>query len=141
DLLNVSPFYQQVVKGVIIVVAIIIDERKNRSDRRVNAADHPKLHRGTAPDSWGVWMPSPDPLQTPWQRYLDEVVQAGYRYSELGPYGYLPTDPGLVRDEYQKRGLTLTGGTVFAALHKGPPALERAKAACDAEMALIGPSG
>jgi inositol transport system permease protein len=30
DLLNVSPFYQQVVKGVIIIVAIIIDERKNR---------------------------------------------------------------------------------------------------------------
>ncbi len=30
DLLNVSPFMQQVVKGVIIVGAIIIDERKNR---------------------------------------------------------------------------------------------------------------
>lgn len=30
DLLNVSPFAQQVVKGVIIIVAIIIDERKNR---------------------------------------------------------------------------------------------------------------
>jgi inositol transport system permease protein len=30
DLLNVSPFYQQVVKGMIIIVAIIIDERKNR---------------------------------------------------------------------------------------------------------------
>jgi inositol transport system permease protein len=30
DLLNVSPFAQQVVKGVIIVIAIIIDERKNR---------------------------------------------------------------------------------------------------------------
>jgi len=30
DLMNVSPFAQQVVKGVIIVVAIIIDERKNR---------------------------------------------------------------------------------------------------------------
>ncbi|MCV2395031.1 ABC transporter permease [Actinotalea sp. M2MS4P-6] len=30
DLLNVSPFWQQVVKGLIIVVAIIIDERKNR---------------------------------------------------------------------------------------------------------------
>lgn len=30
DLLNVSPFMQQVVKGVIIVAAIIIDERKNR---------------------------------------------------------------------------------------------------------------
>ena len=30
DLLNVSPFMQQVVKGIIIVLAIIIDERKNR---------------------------------------------------------------------------------------------------------------
>ena len=30
DLLNVSPFYQQVVKGVIIILAIIVDERKNR---------------------------------------------------------------------------------------------------------------
>jgi inositol transport system permease protein len=30
DLLNVSPFYQLIVKGVIIIVAIIIDERKNR---------------------------------------------------------------------------------------------------------------
>lgn len=30
DLLNVSPFYQQVVKGMIIILAIIIDERKNR---------------------------------------------------------------------------------------------------------------
>ena len=30
DLLNVSPFTQQVVKGAIIVIAIIIDERKNR---------------------------------------------------------------------------------------------------------------
>ncbi len=69
--------------------------------------DHPKLHLGTAPDSWGVWNPSGDPLQTPWERYLDEVVEAGYRYSELGPFGYLPKDPGIVREAYAKRGLTL----------------------------------
>lgn len=103
--------------------------------------DHPKLHLGTAPDSWGVWMPSGDPLQTPWERYLDEVHEAGYRYSELGPFGYLPTDPGIVRDEYARRGLTLTGGTVFVALHKGPEALAKAKADCDTEMAVIGPNG
>jgi inosose dehydratase len=105
------------------------------------AIDYPKLHLGTAPDSWGVWMPSGDPLQTPWQRYLDEVQQAGYRYSELGPFGYLPTDPGLIREEYAKRGLTLTGGTVFVALHKGAEALAKAKADCDTEMAVIGPNG
>ena len=105
------------------------------------AIDYPKLHLGTAPDSWGVWMPTGDPLQTPWQRYLDEVQQAGYRYSELGPFGYLPTDPGLIREEYAKRGLTLTGGTVFVALHKGAEALAKAKADCDTEMAVIGPNG
>ena len=103
--------------------------------------DHPTLRLGTAPDSWGVWNPTGDPLQTPWQRYLDEVQAAGYRYSELGPFGYLPADPGVVRDEYARRGLTLTGGTVFAGLHRGREALEQAKAACDAEMAVIGPSG
>jgi inosose dehydratase len=103
--------------------------------------DYPKLHLGTAPDSWGVWNPGDDPLQTPWQRYLDEVQQAGYQYSELGPFGYVPTDPGLIREEYAKRGLTLTGGTVFVALHKGKAALEKAKADCDAEMAVIGPNG
>jgi inosose dehydratase len=104
-------------------------------------ADYPKLHLGTAPDSWGVWNPSGDPLQTPWERYLDEAAGAGYKYSELGPFGYLPADPGIVREAYAKRGLTLTGGTVGAQLQRGKAALEAAKAACDAEMAVIGPNG
>jgi inosose dehydratase len=104
-------------------------------------ASYPQLHLGTAPDSWGVWNPSGDPRQVPWQRYLDEVVQAGYRYSELGPFGYLPADPDVVKSEYAKRGLTLTGGTVFVALHKGNAALEQAKRDVDAEMAVIGPAG
>lgn len=105
------------------------------------SVDYPKLRLGTAPDSWGVWNPSGDPLQTPWQRYLDEVQQAGYQYSELGPFGYLPTDPGLIREEYAKRGLTLTGGTVAMGLQRGKDALEKAKADCDAEMAILAPNG
>ncbi len=103
--------------------------------------DYPDLLLGTAPDSWGVWNPTGDPLQTPWERYLDEVAAAGYRYSELGPFGYLPADPGIVREAYAARGLTLTGGAVFAALQRGREALERAKADVDAEMAVIGPNG
>ena len=50
-----------------------------------------KLRLGSAPDSWGVWFPS-DPKQIPWQRFLDEIAEAGYEWTELGPYGYLPTD-------------------------------------------------
>ena len=56
------------------------------------------LRIGTAPDSWGVWFPD-DPKQVPWQRFLDEVVAAGYSWIELGPYGYLPTDPHQLEDE------------------------------------------
>lgn len=72
---------------------------------------------GTAPDSWGVWY-ADDPAQTPWERFLDEVVEAGYRRIELGPYGYLPTDPARLREELDKRGLTMTAGTIFEHLHR-----------------------
>ena len=47
---------------------------------------------GSAPDSWGVWFPD-DPKQTPYTRFLDEVAASGYEWIELGPFGYLPTDP------------------------------------------------
>jgi inosose dehydratase len=101
----------------------------------------PKLRLGTAPDSWGVWYPGDDPLQTPWWRYLDEARAAGYKWTELGPYGYCPTDPAVLRDELDKRDLVLTGGTVFAALQRGKDALAEAKRACDIEAATLTPLG
>jgi len=72
---------------------------------------------GTAPDSWGVWNPS-DEKQTPWYRFLDEATEAGYIRIELGPFGYLPTDPSVLRRELDQRGLRLTGGTFGGALHR-----------------------
>ena len=56
--------------------------------------------------------------QTPWRRFLDEVAQAGYTRIELGPYGYLPTDPSHLREELDNRGLTVTAGTIFEHLHR-----------------------
>lgn len=75
---------------------------------------------GTAPDSWGVWFPE-DPKQTPWSRFLDEVVAAGYHYIELGPYGYLPTDPARLNDELTSRDLKVSAGTVFTGFHRTDP--------------------
>jgi inosose dehydratase len=69
------------------------------------------LRLGSCPDSWGVWF-ADDPRQTPWPRFLDELSGAGYRWLELGPYGYLPTDPGQLREELAKRELSCAGGTV-----------------------------
>ena len=76
-----------------------------------------QIRVGTAPDSWGVWFPS-EPHQVPWDRFLDEVVEAGYHWIELGPYGYLPTDPKQLEDELGKRNLKMTAGTVFTGFHK-----------------------
>lgn len=72
---------------------------------------------GSAPDSWGVWFPD-DPQQTPYTRFLDEVAAAGYQWIELGPYGYLPTDPQQLADELAARNLKLSAGTVFEHLHR-----------------------
>src|SRR3712207_688943 len=98
--------------------------------------DLSRLTLATAPDSWGVWFPE-DPHQVGWQQYLDEVAAAGYDVTELGPQGYLPQDPGRLRDELAARGLTVCGGTVFAGLHKGKEALDEAKEAFGREARLL----
>ena len=72
---------------------------------------------GSAPDSWGVWFPD-DPNQTPYTRFLDEVAASGYEWIELGPFGYLPTDPKQLSDELAARNLKLSAGTVFEHLHQ-----------------------
>ncbi|HEX3790539.1 MAG TPA: TIM barrel protein [Pseudonocardiaceae bacterium] len=77
----------------------------------------PNLALGSAPDSWGVWF-AEDDRQLPWSTFLDELVQAGYSWVELGPYGYLPTDPAQLADELGRRGLKVSGGTMFGALHR-----------------------
>jgi inosose dehydratase len=75
-----------------------------------------RLRLGSCPDSWGVWF-ADDPSQTPWHRFLDELAGAGYRWLELGPYGYLPTDPGRLREEVDRRGLRVSAQAVFGGLH------------------------
>lgn len=82
---------------------------------------------GSAPDSWGVWFPD-DPRQTPWNRFLDEIAEAGYEWIELGPYGYLPTDPMVLRGELDRRGLKVSGSFVMGDLanpDKTWPEIER----------------
>lgn len=66
----------------------------------------------SAPDSWGVLdYPGPSWEQS-YQRMLDEMVVAGYSGTELGPYGFFPTDPELLKAELSKRELDLLGSFV-----------------------------
>ena len=44
-----------------------------------------------SPCSWGV--DYADAASNPhWKKVTKEIVEAGYNYSELGPYGYMPTN-------------------------------------------------
>ena len=76
-----------------------------------------KITIGTAPDSWGVWFPS-DPEQVGADTFLREVVEAGYEAIELGPYGYLPSDPQQLQETLDAHGLSVLAGTVFSHMHQ-----------------------
>src|SRR3954454_14779043 len=74
------------------------------------------LRLANAPTSWGVEDPS-DELNPPWQSVLAQIADAGFAGTELGPLGYMPTDPALLRGELDAHGLQLVGGYVFEQLH------------------------
>jgi len=78
-----------------------------------------RLRLGSCPDSWGVWF-ADDPSQPPWPRFLDELAAVGYEWLELGPYGYLPTDPARLADELARRELKVAAGSMHgeSGLHR-----------------------
>jgi inosose dehydratase len=84
-----------------------------------------RITLGSAPDSWGVWFPD-DAQQTPWHRCLDEIAAAGYEWTELGPYGYLPTDPATLATELERRGLRTSGTFVMFDFEDAAQATSRA---------------
>jgi inosose dehydratase len=86
----------------------------------------------TGPVSWGVdFADSPD--NPPWQEVLAGIEHSGYRWTELGPVGYLPEDPEVLRPELERLGLQVAGSFVFEPLHEGlrlAEVLEATRRAC-----------
>jgi inosose dehydratase len=78
----------------------------------------------SAPDSWGV-LDYPGPSwEQPYETMLDEMVEAGYQGSELGPYGFFPTDPKILQPQLEKRKLKLLAS--FVPVRMTDPAAEQA---------------
>jgi inosose dehydratase len=76
----------------------------------------PAIRIANAPCSWGAlefdWAgPAPS-----YERVLDEMASAGYAGTELGDWGFMPTDPRALADELDRRHLTLLGAFVPVAL-------------------------
>jgi inosose dehydratase len=73
----------------------------------------------SAPDSWGVLdYPGPSWEQS-YEKMLDEMLQAGYTGTELGPYGFFPTDPAVLESQLAKRHMKLLGS--FVPVKMGDP--------------------
>ena len=71
-----------------------------------------KIKVGNAPVSWGVMEVAGWGQQVPYGQVLDEISEAGYAGSELGPYGYFPTEPNALMSELSARGLQLVASFV-----------------------------
>lgn len=74
-----------------------------------SAMQGPTMLIGNAPCSWGIAYPTGNSVT--WEQYLDQVAEAGYRGTELGPFGFLPKDKAVLERELGRRGLTLIGIT------------------------------
>jgi inosose dehydratase len=80
-----------------------------------------------APVSWGIYEFEGAAQKYTYKRVLDEIAETGHTGLELGPWGFLPTDPSVLRPELEKRRLRLLSSFVpvnFADAH----AIEEAEA-------------
>jgi inosose dehydratase len=74
------------------------------------------LRLANAPCSWGVdYADAAD--NPPVARVFDGIAAAGYRATELGPYGFAPTEPATLSRLLDERGLALVGGFLFEPFH------------------------
>ena len=71
---------------------------------------------GNAPCSWGVEFPD-DPRNPAWRSVLKECAEAGYKGIELGPVGFMPEDPVILKEALDEFDLELIGGVVFRPFH------------------------
>lgn len=69
-----------------------------------------------APCSWGV-IENIEGDRGDYARVLDEMQETGYRGTELGDWGFMPTDPDKLRAELAQRDLKLLGSWVNVHLH------------------------
>lgn len=66
----------------------------------------------TAPVSWGVQDQPDAAWEQPFASVLDQMLAAGYEGTELGPYGFFPTDPETLRHALERRRLALLSAFV-----------------------------
>ena len=77
---------------------------------------------GNAPCSWGTLENQDKSQAIPFGRMLDELVETGYTGTELGDWGYMPTDPSLLGEELRRRNNVVMLGAFVPVAMKNPDA-------------------
>jgi inosose dehydratase len=67
---------------------------------------------GNAPCSWGALEFDLEGESAGYIQVLNEIQETGYRGTELGDWGFMPTDPKTLKDELAARSLNLLGAFV-----------------------------
>jgi len=81
-----------------------------------------KIRVGNAPCSWGALeFEGLEGEGAAYARVLDEMAETGFAGTELGDWGFMPTDPAVLRAELEARKLVMRGAFVPVAL-KNPEA-------------------
>ena len=75
-----------------------------------------KIRIANAPCSWGVLEFELEGKALGYEQVLNELVETGYAGTELGDWGFMPTDPNALHDEIAKRNISLLGAFVPVAL-------------------------
>lgn len=70
------------------------------------------IRLANAPVSWAIYEFEGLDQKYTYQRVLDEIAGTGYTGIELGPYGFLPTDPEVLRAELAQRNLRMLSAYV-----------------------------
>jgi inosose dehydratase len=75
---------------------------------------------GNAPCSWGTLEHQDQSQSIPFNQMLDELVETGYTGTELGDWGYMPTDAARLSEELAKRNNVVMLGAYVPVAMKNP---------------------
>lgn len=78
----------------------------------VNPCDPAPIRFANAPCSWGILELADAKEPFAYEQVLEEIRATGFDGTELGPYGFLPTEPAKLKTALDERGLVLVGAFV-----------------------------
>src|SRR6266566_3911439 len=91
-----------------ILICKPLDEEANMTKATISV--------GNAPCSWGI-IENVEGERGGYALVLDEMHETGYIGTELGDWGFMPTDPRALRRELDRRQLKLLASWVTVHLH------------------------